>query len=52
MKSISQLLTVKNRIIVLFLFLSLNLLAAGTSMNLQNPIKGKVVTKRDGLFGG
>lgn len=35
--------------IVLFSFLSMSLLAAETSINFQNPIKGKVVTKSDGL---
>lgn len=49
MKSINQLMTIRNKTILLFLFLSLNLLASETSIDLQNPVKGKVVTKRDGL---
>ena len=38
-----------NLTILLFLFLSLNLLASETSTILQNPVKGKIVTKGDGL---
>jgi TonB-linked SusC/RagA family outer membrane protein len=49
MKSINPLMTIRNKTILLFLFLSLNLLASETSINLQNPVTGKVVTKSDGL---
>lgn len=38
-----------NLTILLFLFLSLNLLASKTSTGLQNPVKGKIVAKSDGL---
>ena len=38
-----------NLTILLFLFLSLNLLASETSIIFQNSVKGKIVTKSDGL---
>jgi TonB-dependent starch-binding outer membrane protein SusC len=38
-----------NLTLLLFLFLSLNLLATETSTGLQNPVKGIIVTKSDGL---
>lgn len=49
MKSINQLLKIKIKTILLFLFLSSKLLAAETSIDLQNLVKGKITTKSDGL---
>ncbi len=49
MKSINKLIAIKSNTILLFLFLSLKLLATETSISFQNPIKGKVVTKSNGL---
>ena len=49
MKCINNLMTMKSKTLLLFLFLSFKLLATQTGSNFQNPVKGKVVTKSDGL---
>ncbi len=49
MKKINQLMTMRSSTVLLFLFLSLKLLANESVTDIQNPVKGKVITKKDGL---
>lgn len=49
MRITNKLMAMRCKMLLLFLFLSINVLAAGTSIDSQNLVKGKVTSKSDGL---
>lgn len=49
MTSINKFKAIRGKMLLLFLFLSIKVLATETSVDFQNSVKGKIVSKSDGL---